>query len=258
MRAKRTIVAVVTLAAVLAVPREAAANGGAYIELDREHYFPGSSGTAETYVTVPERREDIFDRGPFYLYLLPEGTSLEEGSPIPASAVRIGTFEAEEERKQWELKASFVVPEVEGDFYSLALCDDPCTVSGFRETLSAQISVVATRREMELLKENGRVWSKVYRWRHDAQQAHRRLNRVEEDLAYEVANGGAVREDLQGQVEALEADLAAAERNARELESRVPLDPWMAAAIVLLGLAAAWLVFRRRRLVAATAVGRVP
>ena len=92
MRRKRTYLALLTLTFLLAVPEAAAANGGAYLELDRQHYLPGETGTATTYVTVPERRERIFDRGPFHLFLLPDGATLREGRPIPASAVRIGTF----------------------------------------------------------------------------------------------------------------------------------------------------------------------
>ena len=99
MHAKWIAVPVVSLAAVLAAPNAAAANGGAYLDLDRDHYLPGERGVAETYVTVSERREDIFDRGPFYLYVVPQGTTLREGRPTPPTAIRVGTFEAEEERQ---------------------------------------------------------------------------------------------------------------------------------------------------------------
>jgi hypothetical protein len=258
MRAKRTIVAVMTLTVVLAVPTEAVANGGAYLDLDREHYLPGERGIAETYVTVPDRKEAIFDRGPFYLYVLPEGMTLEEGRPIPGSAIRVGTFDAEEERRQWELKASFVVPDVAGDHYALAVCNDPCTIAGFRESLSGLISIVATRREAALLDANARLSGSMFRLRHALRRAQRRAERSEEDLGFAIANGAADRDELAGRIEALEADLAAAEGRATDLEQRLPLDPWMAGAIVALALLAAWLAFRRRRIVAAGAVGRLP
>jgi hypothetical protein len=242
------VVVVVALAAVLAVPSEAMANGGAYLELDREHYLPGQQGVAETYVTVPERKEDIFDLGPFYLYVLPGGTTLREGQPIPSSAIRVGTFEAVEERHQWELTATFVVPEVTGDFYTLATCNDPCTITGFREALTGDISIVATAREASLLIENGRAWNKAYRWRRDARRAERLADRLAEDLAFEVTNGAEQREELTSEVGRLETQLAAAERRATEAESRPPLEPWVAAGIVALALVAAGLSFRRRRL----------
>jgi hypothetical protein len=251
MRRDRILVAVLALTAVLVVPSDAAANGGAYLDLDREHYLPGEHGVAETYVTVPERREAIFDRGPFYLFVVPEGETLAEGMPIPPAAIRVGTFEVEEERRQWELTASFVVPDVAGDHYALAVCNDPCTIAGFRESLSGVISIVATEREAELLDANARLSGSVFRLRREARRFERRADRLEEDLAFAVANGSADREELAGRVEALEADLAASERRATEAGSRVPVDPWMAAAIVALALVAGVLAYRRGRLVRA-------
>jgi hypothetical protein len=255
MRRKLTFVAVMTLATVLAVPSEAAANGGAYIQLDREHYRPGEHGTASTYVTVPKRREGIFDRGPFYLYVMPEGTGLREGRPIPAAAIRIGTFSVEEEKEQYELSASFVVPELAGDFYSLGVCNDPCTITGFREPLSAQLSVVATRREAELLATNSRVWNQMYRWRRDARRAERRVERLEEELALEVANGAADREELASEIERLEAELTAARRRATEAAARPPVEPRLVGGIVALALVTAGLSLRRRRRIVVAPIG---
>jgi hypothetical protein len=247
MHAKWIAVPVVSLAAVLAAPNAAAANGGAYLDLDRDHYLPGERGVAETYVTVSERREDIFDRGPFYLYVVPQGTTLREGRPTPPTAIRVGTFEAEEERQQWELTASFVAPEVAGDEYALAVCNDPCTIAGFREPLSGLISIVATTREAALLDANARLSSSVFRLRRAARRFERRADRFEEELRFEVANGTADRRELQARVEALEADLAAAERRATEAEARLPADPWVAVGILVLAVLATALAFRGRR-----------
>lgn len=260
MRRKSMFVAVVALTAMLAVPGEVLANGGAYLDLDREHYLPGERGVAETYVTVPERKEDIFERGPFHLYVLPEGMMLREGRPIPSAAIRVGTFEAEEERRQWELTASFVVPDVTGDRYSLAVCNDPCTVAGFRESLGGLISIVATRREAELLVANARVWNRLYRLRREGRRVERRLERVEEDLAFQLANGQAEREQLTDEISRLEAQLASAEQRATDA-ARPPFDPWVAGGVVALALVATGLSFRRRRLVRTVAddgIGPLP
>ena len=47
--------------------------------------------------------------------------------------------------------------------YGLSVCNDPCTISGFREPLTGTISIVATAREGALLTEisrlKGRNWS---------------------------------------------------------------------------------------------------
>lgn len=251
MRGKRTILVVATVAAALAWPVEAAANGGAYLELDRTHYLPGEHGTAQAYVSVPERKESILDRGPFYLFALPEGMFVEEGRPIPAEAVRIGTFTIEEEKgRSYELSASFTVPELTGAFYTLAVCNDPCTVSGFRETLSGSISIVATEREARLLTENNRLHGKVYGLHREVRRTGRRLEAAEAELQIRLANGQSERELLTSKIEQLEGQLAAAEQRATDA-ARPPFDPWVVGAIAALVVVAAGLTFRRRRLLAA-------
>lgn len=248
MRRRRTFLALLIVTMVLAVPDAAAANGGAYLELDREHYLPGETGTATTYVTVPERREAIFDRGPFHLFLLPEGTTLREGRPIPGSAIRIGTFSTEEEGTQYELTAPFTVPQVASAFYSLGLCNDPCTVTGFREYLSASISVVATEREASLIAENNRLWNRLYLQRFRRERAARRADRFEVALGRQIDVGADERDRLTGKIDELEAKLAAAERRAADA-ARPTFDPWLVGGVVTLALVAAALTFRRRRLV---------
>jgi hypothetical protein len=250
MRPKRTILVLVIAVGMLAWPVEAAsANGGAYLELDRAHYLPGEQGTAVTYVTVPERKESIFDLGPFYLFALPMGMSLREDQPIPAAAVRIGTFAVEEEKHQYELTARFTVPELDGDFYSLEVCNDPCTVSGFREALGGSISIVATQREAELLTKNSHLHSRMYQLRGDVRQAERRLEKAQEEFEFQLANGQADREQLTSRVEQLERELAASEERADA--ARTPFEPWVLGAIAVLAVAFGFLTLRRRRMLPA-------
>jgi hypothetical protein len=247
MRPKRTILVLVTAVGVLAWPVEAAsANGGAYLELDRAHYLPGEQGTAVTYVTVPERRESIFDLGPFYLYALPKGMSLREDRPIPEAAVRIGTFAVEEERHQHELTADFMVPQLASRSYSLEVCNDPCTISGFREVLSGSISIVATQREAELLTRNSRLISRMYHFRYEFRRAERRLERAQEDFEWELVNERAVHEDLTSTIEQLEQELAASKERAADAAG-TPFEFWAVGGIAAIALAAAALTFRRRR-----------
>jgi hypothetical protein len=256
MRPKRTILVLVTVAGVLALPVEAAsANGGAYLELDRAHYLPGEHGTATTYVTVPERRESIFDLGPFYLFALPEGMSLQEDRPIPAAAVRIGTFAIEEEKHQYELTADFTVPQLASDSYFLEVCNDPCTVSGFREALSGSISIVATQREAELLTQNSHLFNRIYQLRGDARQAERRLEKARTEFELQLANGQADRSELTSRIEQLERELAASEERAADA-ARTPFEPWILGAIAVLVVAAGLLALRRRRIL--PAIGDLP
>ena len=249
MRRRLAFLAVMTITTVLVGSGQAAsANGGAYLELDRAHYLPGEQGTAVTYVTVPERRESIFDMGPFYLYAMPDGTFLREDRPIPEGAVRIGTFAVEEERHQYELTAEFTVPELASQAYSLEVCNDPCTVSGFREALSGSISIVATQREADLLTKNSRLNSRMYHFRYEFRRAERRLEKAREDFEWELTSERAVHEDLRSTIEQLEAELAASRERAADA-ARTPFEPWVVGGVVTLAAAAALLLFVRRRMV---------
>jgi hypothetical protein len=251
MRRRWTFLAVVTITTVLMGSGQAAsANGGAYLELDRAHYLPGEQGTAVTYVTVPERRESIFDLGPFYLFALPEGMSLREDRPIPEAAVRIGTFAIEEEKHQYELTAAFTVPQLASRSYSLEVCNDPCTVSGFREALGGSISIVATQREAELLTQNSRLYSRMYQLRGDVRQAERRLEKAQEEFEFQLANGQSDREELTSRVEQLERELAASKERAADA-ARTPPVPWIVGAIAVLGAGTGLLALWRRRMLPA-------
>lgn len=142
----------------------ARADGGAYLDLDRTHYLPGQTAWFEGYVSIPRAKQDLIERGPFYVFVVPPRTAVTEGRPIPAEAVRAGTASIERDRGSvFELHGSFVVPELAGRSYGLSVCNDPCTISGFREPITGTISIVATAREGELLTEvshlNGRNWS---------------------------------------------------------------------------------------------------
>ena len=251
MRRRWSSLTVVAISAVLLAPGQAAsANGGAYLELDKAHYLPGEEGTAVTYVTVPERRESIFDLGPFYLYALPSGTFLREDRPIPEGAVQIGTFAVEEERHQYELTAEFTVPQLASQSYSLEVCNDPCTVSGFREALSGSISIVATQREAELLTKNSRLSSRMHHFRYEFRRAERRLERAQDDFEWELTNERAVHEELRSTIEQLEQELAASKASAADA-ARTPFEPWIVGGIVALAAAAALLVLVRRRTIGA-------
>ena len=249
MRAKRSLLVVVMLVStVLAVPTEAAANGGASLVLDRTHYLVGDEGVATGAVYLPIARRGILERGPFYLFVVPRGT-LREGRPIPDGAIRLGTFTIEPAEDGYvELRAPFVAPDLASGFYSVEVCNDPCTIAGFRDALVGGISIVATRREAALLVQNDRLWSRFYGMRHEARMAQRRLERVEEDLETQLSFGSSERARLASEIDRLEARLAATEGDLAAARERALADPWVVGGIVLLGLVAAALAFRRRRL----------
>lgn len=243
MRGRRTFLAMATMGAVLSTPVGAAANGGAYLDFDRTHYLPGSGGHASTYVSVPERKESLFDRGPFHLFALPDGMRLQEGRPIPAEAVRLGTFTIEEEKGSYELAADFTVPGIASGFYDVFLCNDPCTLMGFREPLSGSISVVATEREAALLNENTRLHGRMWGLRSQVRKAERDVKRLEGHIAFATSERGR----MGAEIERLEEQLAAARRKVAAAADRAPYGPWTLAAVLGVVLIAAALTFRPRR-----------
>jgi hypothetical protein len=249
---RRSGVALMTtiVAAVLVAPSVAGANGGAYLEFDETYYVPGDSGHATTYVSIPASKEHLLDEGPFYVFALPRGASLEEGQPIPPGATRLGTVSVTEEDDSYELSAEFIVPDLDPGGYSIGVCNDPCTISGFREPLGGWFMLVETRREAELLTLRDRLRVKLFGAQRDARRAERRLAAVQDDLDAQLAFASQDRIELVAEVERLETQLAAAQEQ-RANEGRAPFDPWLVGAILLVTLVVAVLAFRRRRMLPA-------
>ena len=252
MRGRRTFLALAIAGGLLiATPTGVAANGGSYIDFDQTHYVPGDAGVASTYVLVPRRKAGLFDRGPFYLFAVPEGR-LREGRPIPDSAIRLATFTIEKEKgTTYELRAEFTAPDLGTGFYFLGLCNDPCTIAGFGDPLYGSVSIVQTRLEGKLLSKNGTLRARLSGVRFEARRAERRLEKVRSELDTQMTFGDSERERLSAEIERLEGQLAAARAQAAAPSARVPFDPWVVGAILLVTLVAAMLVFRRRRMVPA-------
>jgi MYXO-CTERM domain-containing protein len=240
MRIRRWIGAAMLAGATLAWPSAAWADGGAYLDLDRTHYLPGQTARAEGYVSIPRVKRFLVERGPFYVFVVPERTAVIEGRPIPADAVRVGTVSIERDRgSTFELHASFIVPDLASRSYGLRVCNDPCTISGFREPLSGAISIVATAREGELLTEisglNGRIWG-LRRQVHKAERATEETRALLTDA--EIARSALASRVLELESIGQQAPPAAAPR---------PMLPDWSAIVLALGLIALALALLRRR-----------
>jgi len=243
MRARTAIVVASALAAIGLMPSVASANGGAYIEFKGTHHLPGEQVTGELYVSIPQKRLDLLDRGPFYAYLLPGNTSIEQGRPLPVGAIRVGTFVVEKAGTESELSVSFTVPDIEGDFYQVGLCNDPCTVSGFGETVGGSVSIVATAREAKLLTDNGTLRSQLSDVKRDLRKTERSAEDQGAVTSAELAQSESSRRALTSRVRTLEHDLTVAEKAA----SRPVIDPWVGAAVAVALVAVAWALAWRRR-----------
>jgi hypothetical protein len=240
MRRRRWIGVAVLVGATFAGAPAARADGGAYLDLDRTHYLPGQAARVEGYVSIPRAKQDLIERGPFYVFVVPPRTAVTEGRPIPADAVRAGTVSIERDRGSiFELHGSFVVPELAGRSYGLSVCNDPCTISGFREPLTGTISIVATAREGELLTEvsrlNGRNWG--------LRRQVRKAERANLEIRALLTDAEIARSALATRVRELES----AGQQAPPAAPR-PLVPGWAAIVVALGLIAlAFAMLLRRR-----------
>jgi hypothetical protein len=244
MRAFRWLTVTTMVGALLAMPVTAGADGGSYVELDRTHYLPGETAVGIAYVFVPEAKQDLFERGPFYAFLAPNGETIREDRPVPDGVIRVGTFSIEHEKgKSFELRVSFTVPDLPGAFYSIAFCNDPCTISGFREPLTGVISIVQTPREGQLLTEQSRLDSRIFGLRHQLRKAER----AGEELQAQLHASEAERQRLSTELSRLEDELAAPTASP---ETGWMIDGWVAVGLVILlalvSLASALAIWRRR------------
>jgi hypothetical protein len=231
------------IGATLGGPSVAWADGGAYVDLDRTHYLPGQTAHAEGYVYVPRAKQHLFERGPFYLYVTQERAPLIEGRPVPERAVRVGTVSIDRERgTEFELSATFVVPQLDGESYALAVCNEPCTISGFRESLTGTISIIATAREGELLNQVDLLKRQAWHLRRQV----RTSERADEELRAQLGLAEVGRSELAIRVRELEAAAARATPSGR----RRSVPTWVALTLAggLFSLALALVVRRGRRL----------
>ena len=249
MRMRHVLAVAITVGAMVVMhPVAARADGGAYMEFDRTHYLPGDVATAEAYVYLLKRQQGLLDRGPFYAYLATTNGSFPRvGEPIPAGAIRLGTFEVEQSRPKWfELKVSFTVPDVAGDFYSVGVCNDPCTTQGFEEAIIGYISVVETVREGTLLTQNQRLSNQIYALR----RAGKKQDKAMAELQGQFDALDRVRSSMASELSAMDDRLAvarAAANTPRERQPRPLLAPSTGIVLVLALFALAALIVGRKQ-----------
>jgi hypothetical protein len=262
MRARRWIVIGFVLGASLALPIQAAsADGGAFIEFrggsgsggGGTHFLPGDVATGTGYVYVPERWQDLLDRGPFYVYVVTRGF-IREGRPLPPGAMRVGTATIEHDsRTSFLVRMSFTVPDVPGDYYNVQICNDPCTVSGFREPLTGSMSIVQTTREAQLLNQQQKLWGENW----SLERQVRKANKANEDLTAGLEQSNRSNIELTAEVARLEGELEVATNagpatGAAQVDADRPLvEAWALLAIVIALLVALvsvalGLIFSRR------------
>ena len=86
MRRRRWIGAAMLVGATFGGPSVAWADGGAYLDLDRTHYLPGQTAHAEGVRVRPRAKQHLFERGPFYLFVVAANAPGDRGPADPRSA----------------------------------------------------------------------------------------------------------------------------------------------------------------------------
>ena len=253
MRSRTTLVTAIVMGAIVmgaiamgAWSAPAVANGGAYLEFDGTHHLVGDQVRGSVTVTVPERRLDLLDRGPFYGYLVPSGSTIVEGRAVPAGSIRVGTFEVGHRPGGAELSIAFTVPDVEGDYYDLGLCNEPCTVAGFAEPVSGMLSIVATAREAALLTDVSKSQAQVAGLRRELRKSTRGAEDEAAMAASTLAESESSRAALTEEVRSLEDELASARADADAASGRI--EPWVAiVAAIIVAVAVGAVRLSRRR-----------
>jgi hypothetical protein len=126
------------------------------------------------------------------------------------------------------MQVSFTVPDLPGDFYSVAMCNDPCTIVGFREALSGLISLVQTAREGALLTAQQRLKGRIYSLRRTIRKEGKRYAELED--AFDA--NGRVRSQLATQVGGLKDQLEQATSDEQE-PVRPLIDRWLGVIVAL-------------------------
>ena len=244
MRTHVRLLAVLGTATVmLSATGPARADGGSFIVLDKTYYLAGDRAVGTAYVSIPKKHRELLNAGPFYAFALPRDTSLVVGVPIPSAAVRLGTFRVQWKNGSYQLAVHFTMPELPPGVHTIALCNDPCTIAGFREALQGTFDVRETPLEIELLRETGVLRGKLYRARRELKMADKRIDEMEVDLASALRT----RDELSFSVADLQQRLDASEALVESESVRPLIHPWAAAAVCAALLTLVFALLLRRR-----------
>jgi hypothetical protein len=251
MSTRNTIVWLVVTVSIWLVPMPSAAGGGNWLEFRR----PDRTGrdlpsqwdifaVGETAVASVSYLSRAFDEGegPFHLWV-EQGDELAAGRAIPATALRVGTFDMDPGGVGG--RALFRVPAVPSGQYTFSVCDDPCTTLGFDEFVQGWAWVVQTPAEATFL---ARLRDLRDSSRQQMRSVMRRLRGEEEHVARLEERLGSLRDELssaRGQIDRL-IGLATRDRRASGSDEAL-IDGWGGAWIAAAAIGVAVALLRRRR-----------
>jgi hypothetical protein len=259
----RGLFVVVTVAGLLAVMSPGAAMaGGNWLDIRRDdgvrggqwQTFPGPflPGTAlevraRLYVQSERAADRLRTSGPYYAWIAPVGGRVDDRE-IQTGALRVSVFAV-----HWPsgsaspvARTSFVLPALPSGDYTIEVCNDPCTLSGFGDFVQGWTSIVQSAEAAKLHRQRDRFHFRFNQARADAGRAHREAERLQADLDA----GEGERAALTARIAVLTDQLDSVRRRVEATTTPVNqtlVDPWVG---VLLGIAllslAAMIRFRYR------------
>jgi hypothetical protein len=262
----RGLFVVVTVAGLLAtLPASAARAGGNWLDI-RPVDGAGSSqwsswsgpfvpGTAvevraQVYVQSEHAIGRLRTSGPYYAWIARSGGRVDVRG-IPSDATRLSAFVLRWTSRQFAVAhASFVMPALPSGDYTIEVCNDPCTLSGFGDFVQGWTGVVQSTEAAQLKRERDRFRSRFIHARADAAQTRREAERLQADL--EDSEG--TRATLTARIAVLTDQLDSARRPepASVTTSRTLVDPWIGVLLAVAALSLAAMIrfrYRARRIV---------
>jgi hypothetical protein len=263
---RRTLSLVLLVTLIALVPASAASGGGNWLEfredpragasLDDSSAGDGTLGTwavlhvgqrvvaaTSVYATDPRRRH-LENEGPFYAWLIPEGSFRGE-TRLPESAIRLAPFGISWSSKRFaHVRAHLTVPSVPSGKYEVIVCNEPCTFPGFGEYVQGWVTVMQTPDEARLL-----AVARERKWKgRELAQKVKHLQGEVDALGAEVAAAGTELHERALEARAAETRMIAVEAERDASAPTKALVPGWAAVAIAVALVSGAVIVRRRRL----------
>jgi hypothetical protein len=230
----------------LGVRRDDGVPGGAWTTWSGP-YVPGTSLEVRTTIYAKSHRfgDRLRTSGPYYAWFSPDHGRVDVSGLRPG-AVRLSVLEVRWTSSQFAVvHGSFVVPSSPSGRYTIEVCNDPCTLSGFGQFVQGFTGVVQSSEAAHLVRQQDRLRSTLAATRRAAERSSRAA-------AARLSDAEAARASAIASVAVLTDQLDSARRRAAATAATDPrpvVAPWVGVmlAAAIASLAAATVIRRRRQ-----------
>ena len=215
-------------------------------------FVPGTAVDvrAQVYVQSEHAIGRLRSSGPYFAWIARSGGRVDVQG-IPADSVRLSAFVLRWTSRNFAVAhASFVMPALPSGDYTIEVCNDPCTLSGFGDFVQGWTGVVQSTEAAQLQRQRERFRSRFIISRADAAETRREAERLQADLE----DSEAARATLTARVAVLtdQLDSAPGLKPAPVSDGRTFVDPWVGVLLALAALSLAAMIrfrYRVRRIV---------